>query len=168
MPVRPQTPPLRVKMRTLPWFETGVEPTSSYTAPMASVSPESDTEKPKWSPLAASNAVSVCCNVHVPPVRTNTRTLPACERASTASVGEPTASVSPESDTEKPNASFTAPSKATTVASSGQRSLSVCACAVETDATGARRPSTRARVCGCMVRDSAEGARVSPKLKGST
>ena len=41
-------------------------------APTTAVSPETATEHPNWSPAAASEAVSFCCSVQVPPERTNT------------------------------------------------------------------------------------------------
>ena len=45
---------------------------SSPYAPATTVSPETATEYPNASKAAASEAVSFCCSVHVPPERTNT------------------------------------------------------------------------------------------------
>ena len=45
---------------------------SSPYAPATTVSPETATENPNPSQAAASEAVSFCCSVQVPPERTNT------------------------------------------------------------------------------------------------
>ena len=105
--------PLRTNTRTLPWFE--IAPTSSYDAPTASVSPDSETDWPNKSAAAPSDAVSVACAVHVVPLRTNTRTLPWVAFVPTVSFGTPTASVSPDSETAQPKLSLAAPSAAVRV-----------------------------------------------------
>ena len=77
-------------------------PTSSYGYPTASVSPDSEIESPNNSPAIPSAAVNVACALHDVPLRTNTRTLPWLRFAPTSSFGTPTASVSPDSETECP------------------------------------------------------------------
>jgi len=93
-----QVVPLRTNTRTLPWLL--IAPTSSSGTPTASVSPERETEKPKESDAAPSAATSVACAVQVVSLRTNTRTVPWTVFAPTSSYGTPTASVSPERETE--------------------------------------------------------------------
>ena len=87
-------------MRTLPCEL--FEPTSSPGTPTASVSPDSETERPKLSAEAPSDAVTVPCANQLLNERVYMRTLPWMEFVPTESVRTPTATVSPESDTDPP------------------------------------------------------------------
>ena len=66
------------------------------------MSPETDTELPKWSLAAPSDARSFCCSVQVVPERTNTYAEPASTPPGVSSQSAPTTTVSPETDTEQP------------------------------------------------------------------
>ena len=61
---------------------------------------------------AASDAVSLACSLHTPPIRTNTYTDPESE----SSPGAPTTAVSPDTETDSPNRSIASPSLAISLA----------------------------------------------------
>ena len=113
VPCASHEPIAREYMRTVPW--NAFEPTESFGTPTASMSPESDTDQPKLSNDAPSEAVSVAWVVHVVPERPNTRTLPWLPFDPTVSETTPIASNSPESDTDQPKLSPAAPSDAVSV-----------------------------------------------------
>ena len=96
---------------------------SSKFAPTTAVLPsadEIDTDQPKPSFDAASDARSICCSVHVEPERVNTYAAPWAEVGDVDSVYEPIIAVLPSEDkeTEPPNTSSVAASLATSLACS--------------------------------------------------
>ncbi len=97
-----------------------IPPGLALMAPTTAVSPEIETEEPKWSEDALSLAVSLACSLHVvpPTARTNTYADPASDIAPELAKAAPTTAVSPEREIEMPNLSEAALSLAVSLACS--------------------------------------------------